>query len=202
MSIDLSSYSAIATALLVRIQVDDYRTTPSGSYTAQTLTFSDWNQSITYDSEVYLGLGKFVGITATNSNLKAATDSLTITISGIPNTSIAEIVNSRIKGSPIEIRRLIFDPVTKTALSITGNPAGRFFGIINNYALDEDYDVQARTSTNTISLICASTAQVLEKKLSGRKTNSLSQKTFYPTDLSMDRVSSLVGANFNFGAPQ
>lgn len=202
MSIDLSSYSAIASALIVKITVDDYRTTSGGTYSQQILRFSDWNQSITYDGETYLGMGKFVGITSTSSELKSTAGGITITISGIPNTSIAEIVHSRIKGSPIEVRRIVFDPVTLTQLAITGNPAGRFFGIINNYGLDEEYDPIARTSSNTISLICASTSEVLEKKLAGRKTNSKSHRSFYPTDPSMDRVSNLVGANFNFGVPQ
>lgn len=202
MAINLAPYSSIASALIVKITVDQYRTTPAGAYSQQTLRFSDWNASLTVDSETYLGLGKLVGISSTSSDLKTTTGGITITISGIPNTSIAEIVNSRIKGSPIEVRRVVFDPTTKQILNIPGNPAGRFFGIVNNYTLDEDYDVQARTASNTIGLICASTAEVLEKKLSGRKTNSTSHRSFYPTDPSMDRVASLVGANFNFGIPQ
>jgi hypothetical protein len=37
-------------------------------------------------------------------------------------------------------------------------------------------------------------------KIAGRKTNSRDQKTFYPTDLSMDRVTQLANSNYNFGA--
>lgn len=202
MPIDLSSYSAIASALLVKITIDDYRTTPTGAYTQQVLKFTDWNTSITLGDDTYTGLGKLVGITATASELKSTNGGLTVTISGIPNSSIAEIVNSRVKGSAIEVRRLVFNPVSKIKLNIAGNPAGRFFGTITNYTLDEDYDVTTRNSSNTIGLICASTSEILEKKLAGRKTSSLSHKSFYPTDLAMDRVSSLVGANFDFGVPK
>jgi len=125
-----------------------------------------------------------------------------VTISGIPNTSIAEIVNSRMKGCPIKIYRVVFDPVTGTQLAITGNPAGRFFGIVSNYTLEEDYSVDERRSTNTIAMICTSNMEFLDNKVTGRKTNPSSMKQFYPSDESFDRVPSLVGANFNFGAPQ
>lgn len=202
MTINLNSYFQIASALIVRIQVDDYRATSSSEYSSQVLRFSDWNQSLTIDSEVYQGLGQFIGITNTSSDLKSTSQGLTITISGIPNSSIAEIINSRIKGSPISVRRVVFDPTTKNILSITGNPAGRFFGIINNYTLDEDYDVSSRTSSNTIGLVCSSTSEIFEKKLAGRKTSPASHKVFYPSDPSMDRVPNLVGANFDFGVPK
>jgi hypothetical protein len=43
---------------------------------------------------------------------------------------------------------------------------------------------------------------VLENKVAGRKTNPKSQKQFYPSDRSMDRVPTLKGATYNFGAPQ
>jgi hypothetical protein len=202
MSINLSTYSSIAAALIVRIDIDEYRSTPSGAYTSQVLRFSDWNQSLTVGGETFLGLGQFVGITSTTNELRTSNSNVTITVSGIPNSSIAEIVNSRIKGSPITVRRVIFNPVTKQILDIQGNPAGRFFGIVNNYTLDEEYDVASRTATNTIGLVCSSLTEVLGNKIAGRKTNTASHRSFYPNDPSMDRVSSLVGSNFNFGIPQ
>jgi hypothetical protein len=97
---------------------------------------------------------------------------------------------------------VVFDPVTGTQLAIDGNPAGRFFGIVSNYTLDEEYDIEGRSSSNTIAIECASTAEFLNNKVTGRKTNPKSMKSFYSSDVSMDRVPNLVGANFNFGAPQ
>lgn len=201
MAINLSSYPAIGNALIVKIVIDQYSQSQNVAYTSQTLRFSDWNSDITVDDELYQGLGRLVSISDTVSELKSSTGSLTLTISGIPNTSIAEIVHSRIKGSKISVKRVIFDPVTNLPLEISGNPAGRFFGIINNYTLDEEYEVETRTSTNTIGLICSSTAEVLGNKLAGRKTNADSYRAFNQ-DPSMDRVTSLVGANFDFGVPK
>lgn len=202
MPINLSSYSAIETGLFVRIDVAYYKQTAASSPTSEILRFSDYKATVTIDGESYLGLGGLVGISGTSSELRSSPGGLTITISGIPNTSIAEIVNSRLKGSPIEVWRVVFDPTTGTQLAITGNPVGRFFGVVSNYTLDEEYDIEGRSSTNTIAIECASTTEFLTNKVTGRKTNPKSMKTFYPTDLSMDRVPNLVGANFNFGAPQ
>ena len=202
MTIDLSSYTSIETGLFVRIDVTEYRTTSTGTYANEILRFSDYRRSVDIDSETYLGLGRLIGVTATSSELKSSSGSVTITISGIPDSSIAEIVNSRIKGSSISIYRVVFDAATGQQLAITGNPAGRFFGIVSNYTLEEDYDIEARTASNTIALECSSSAEFLANKVTGRKTNPKSMKTFYSTDVSMDRVPNLIGANFNFGAPQ
>jgi hypothetical protein len=201
MSINLSSYASIQSHLCVRIQIDDYRTTSSGSYTSQTLLFSDSRSNITIDSETYLPLGNLMGITTTTSEIRASGDQLTITISGIPDASIAEIVNSRLKGSSVKVYRMLFNAATGAQLSISGNPVGRFFGIVNNYSLQEEYDVASRTSSNTIVIICSSTVEMLNNKIAGRRTNPYDEKGFFPSDLSMDRVPNLVGANFNFGAP-
>jgi hypothetical protein len=202
MPIDLSSYTSVETGLFVRIEVDYYKAAAGDTPTSTVLLFSDYRGTVTINSESYVGLGKLLNITSTTSELKGSTSSVTVSISGIPDSSIAEIINSRMKGCPIKIYRVVFDPVTGTQLAITGNPAGRFFGIVSNYSLEEDYNIDERTSTNTISLICSSNMGFLENKISGRKTNPESMKRFYPTDVSMDRVPNLVGANFNFGAPK
>lgn len=202
MPINLSSYTAIETGLFVRVEVDYYKTSAGATPTSTVLRFSDYRGTVTIDGESYVGLGRLLNITPTVSELRGTTGSVTVTISGIPNTSIAEIVNSRMKGCPIKIYRVVFDPVTGTQLAITGNPAGRFFGIVSNYTLEEDYSVDERRSTNTIAMICTSNMEFLDNKVTGRKTNPSSMKQFYPSDESFDRVPSLVGANFNFGAPQ
>jgi hypothetical protein len=202
MTINLSTYKAVECGLFVRLQVDYYKDTPSATPRQEILRFSDYRGTVTIDGENYVGLGRLLGLSATTTELRTSADQLTVSLSGIPNTSIAEIVNSRIKGSPIEVWRVFFNPVTGAQLAITGNPAGRFFGIVNNYSLQEDYDVEARVSSNTISLTCSSVSELLNNKVAGRRTNPRDQKFFYPGDVSMDRVPNLVGANFNFGAPE
>jgi hypothetical protein len=198
---NLASYTAVQSNLFVRIQVDEYRTTSSGSYTPVVLKFSDSLTTRTINEEEYLPLGSLMSVSSSSSELRVSGGSLNISISGIPNSSISEIVNSKIKGCPVRIYRLFSNPTTGEIIDTPGNPSGRYRGFINNFSLTEELDNETRTATNTITLVCASSVDVLQNKISGRKTNPSSQKKFFPSDLSMDRVPNLENATFNFGAP-
>jgi hypothetical protein len=102
----------------------------------------------------------------------------------------------------VRIYRALFNAATGAYLDIEGNPLGRFRGFVNNYSLNEELDNTNKTATNTLVLTCASAANVLQNKIAGRRTNPESQKRYYPTDISMDRVPNLENATFNFGAPK
>jgi len=198
---NLVSYTAVQSNLFVRIQVDEYRTTSSGAYTPVVLKFSDSLTTRTINEEEYLPLGSLMAVSSSSSELRVSGGNLNISISGVPDSSIAEIVNSKIKGCPVRIYRLFTNPTTGEVIDIEGNPSGRYRGFINNFSLTEELDNDMRTATNTITLVCASSVDVLQNKVTGRKTNPSSQKKFFPNDLSMDRVPNLENATFNFGAP-
>lgn len=195
---NLTSYTSVKTGLFVRLQVDQYRTSSSASYTAQVLTFSDYDTSVVINSDTYVPLGKFLGITASTSELRPTDNPITITLSGIPTNSINEIVYSKIKGSPIKIYRGYFDVATGAQI---GSFEGKFLGSVNNYSIQEEYEVESRSSSHIVMLECSSSVKILEQKIAGRKTNKQSQQKFYPNDTSMNRVSTLKGTKFNFGAP-
>ena len=204
MTINLTSYKSIQSNLFVRIQVDSYRTTAGGGYTAEVLKFSDMLTPFTINSEVYTGLGRLMSVSSSSSEIRVSGGQVTITLSGIPNSSIYEILHSKIKGCPVRIYRAIFDASTGAFLNIAGNPLGRYRGFVNNYSLNEDFDNATGTSSNTLVLVCSSSVDVLQNKLSGRKTNPDSFKktaTLGSADTSMDRVPNLENATFNFGAP-
>ena len=42
---------------------------------------------------------------------------------------------------------------------------------------------------------------ILERKITGRRTNSTDQKQLYPTDICMDRVVAISRTSFDFGKP-
>lgn len=200
MAIDLTAQETIQANLFVRLQVDEYRTTSSGSYSAQVLRFSDSNFNVDINSETYTPLGRLMNVTATASELRVSEYEVTVTLAGVPNSSINEILYSKIKGSPIEIYRGLFNPSTQALLSGLGdNPMLRFKGIVNNFSLNEEYDVDSRTSSNTLILTCTSDVSILSNKIGGRRTNPDSQKTFYPTDVSFDRVPNIKNTTYNFG---
>lgn len=190
MTIDLSSYLAVQTNLFVRLDIPGY----------QVLKFSDHNIPYTINSESYTSLGSLLGITDTSSELRATSQEVTISISGIPEANITDILNHRVKGSAVKIYRAFFNPTTGAALSITGNPAQKFQGIVSNYDISDDLDMGSQTGTVTVTLTCTSVVELLNNKVAGRRTNPVDMKQFYSTDVSFDHVPALANSNFNFGA--
>lgn len=186
----------------MRIQVDEYRLTPDGAFSEEVLLISDLLTDYTINDEEYTGLGSLMDIGITRSELRPSSGTLDITISGIPNDSLAEILYSNIKGSPVRVYRVLFNPSTGVELAIDENPYLRYRGFINNYSLVEEYDNATKTSSNTIILNCASSLDVLNEKIAGRLVNPESQKKYYPLDVSMDRVPALENSSFDFGAPK
>jgi hypothetical protein len=190
MTIDLRNVSAVQSAMFVRIDVPDY----------EVLLFSDFDRPYTIDEEEYSPLGQLMGISSTSSDLRSTTGELTITISGIPNSSIAEVVNNKFKGSSVRVWRVLFAAATGQPLAFA--PQGRFQGIVNNYSIEEEYDASAQSATNTVLFTCSSAQELFNNKIAGRRTNPIDQKLYYPNDVSMDRVLKLANANINFGAPK
>ena len=190
MTINLSSYRSVETALFCRVDVPDYAV----------LRFSNYNIPVTIEGESYTNLGTLLGVTDSSSDIRATSGTLTVTISGIPDASIAEVLDQTFKGSEIQIWRVFFDATTKQVLNIAGNPAGRFQGIITNFSLEEDWPQGATATSNRISFTCSSKVDILANKVAGRKTNTNDMKRWYPSDVSMDRVMALSRSNYNFGA--
>lgn len=188
--LNLNSYYSIQSNLFVKVTLS-----------SSTLLFSDKLESTVIAGDTYVGLGKLLAISGSNSELRSSSQELTISISGVPDSSITDIINSEIKGSPVIIRRGLFNASSGAFLSaVTGNPIIRFTGYVNNLSFEEDYDIDTKTSSNTMVLTCASNVDILNNKVQGRKTNSESQRKYFPTDLSMERVSALESSYFDFGA--
>jgi hypothetical protein len=166
---------------------------------ASTLLFSDHFTAQTIDGSTYTPLGKLMSITPTSSEIRTSFQSVTIAVSGIPDSSLQQILSTKYKGSEVEIRRGIYDVSTGLLLSLAVNPVVKFKGFVNNWSLNEDYDIVNRTSTNVIQFDCTSLIELLSNKRAGRKTNPASMKRFFPTDTSFDRVPNLVNTKFNFG---
>lgn len=191
MTINLSAYRNIQTNLFVKLDIPGY----------QILTFSDLHKSISFGGTSYTGLGQLLAITNTTSNLRASPEDVSVTISGIPTTNIADILNNKIKGSSIKIYRGFFNPSTGDLLNIAGNPAGKFQGVVSNFDITDDLEMGSDTGTISLTLTCTSVVELLNNKITGRRTNPIDQNIFYPNDTAMDRVPSLAKSNFNFGAP-
>jgi hypothetical protein len=195
MSLDLTPYTAIQSSFFVRI----IRSLVGGG--TEVINFSDYHRAITIDSVSYTGLGQMLAVTESQADLRITSSELTLSISGIPTDNLADLVNDDIRGSRVEVDRVLFNPTTGVQLDITGNPAGRFRGYVNTVGVSEDYDNNTRNSSLVINIVCTSSVGLLSNKLAGRATNPWEQKALYPGDLSFDRVPNIANANYNFGAP-
>jgi hypothetical protein len=189
MSVDLSGYRVILPALFVKI------TSPGTTY-----LLSDYRTNYTLNGLTYTTLGRLLGVTSSASEVRITDSEVSVTISGVPAGSVTGVLNTQFKGSPIEIQRAFFNPAG-TLLPVAGNPAIKFKGLIANYGLTEEYDVAARTSTFSVTLVCQSVVSVLKNKVGGRRTNPYDELKWYPADLGLTRVPTVVNSNFQFGAP-
>lgn len=192
----LSGYGSVGTVFAVKI---DYETADRIS---QTVTFTDYYAPIEIGGVTYTGIGNLLSISETEVELRAVPSEVTVTISGLGEIGVNDIFTNRYKGGQIEVTRVFVDAKTLEVLDIPANPAGRFKGLITNISLNEDFDRDDATSTNTIGFICSSEVALINRKVTGRKTNSVEQRKFFPNDSSMDRVANIANSNFNFGAPQ
>lgn len=188
--LDLSAYSAIQSNLFVRINIPGYAD----------LTFSDYHKELTINGVNYTGLGQLIGVGPSMSNLRTTAEEVAIVITGIPENSITNLLANRIKGSQVQIFRGYFNPETGSLLPISGNPVGKFQGIVSNYSVTDSLAMGDDTGSLTITFSAVSTIEQLTRKISGRRTNPADQNKFYPGDKSMDRVSTVANSNYNFGA--
>lgn len=148
----------------------------------------------------YPAVGTLLNISQMTNEIKSSQSDVTITLSGIPTQYMSDILSNPIKGSPVEIRRAFFNASTGEFLNIPGNPVLEFVGVVNNFSIDENWtDPATQTVTTTISLVCSSTMSVLLNKVSGRRTNQSDQDYWFTGDLSMNRVSVISDAVFDFG---
>ena len=193
--VDLSNYTSVYAALFVRMDIPNYEVLRySTHFEAFSITESDGN------SYSYNNLGTLVGVSDNTFGIKTNPEELVITISGIPLTNVTMVIGNKVKGSRVEVRRQFFNGSTYATI---GSPIIKFKGIVNNYTIVEDFPTDGSgLGTCTIGFICSTLIDLMENKTAGRRTNPLDEKTYFPNDLAMDRVPTIAGANFNFGAPK
>lgn len=159
---------------------------------------------ITWQGNTYTALGHLLGTNEIQDDLRATNNQLQITLSGIPVGSeqpaayIAMMLDQPIKGSRVEIWRALFKDNKEFLADQTSL---RFSGYISNYVITDSSDLQNASNTRAITVMCSSVHAILERQLSGRRTNLTDQKARYPGDVSMDRVSAISNTSFDFGKP-
>jgi hypothetical protein len=159
---------------------------------------------ITWQGNTYTALGHLLGTNEIQDDLRSTNNQLQITLSGIPIGSeqpaayIAMMLDQPIKGSRVDIWRALFRDNREFLADQTSL---RFSGYISNYAVTDSSDLQNMSNTRAVTVMCSSVHGILERQLSGRRTNNTDQIRLYPGDVSMGRVSAISNTSFDFGKP-
>lgn len=157
-------------------------------------TFSSSYKEETISGSTYSPMGGLLSVGIQQRDIRVTSADTTIVLSGIPadNNNIEIVLDTNIRGSKIEITRGFYN----NNYVLTSN-AHRFTGIVTSYTITEER--QDQDDTFTVALNASSYKNVLENKISGRKTNKESWQAFYPLDTSMDKIYSLADQKFDFG---
>lgn len=194
--INLDSYASVRSSLFLRWDVEEYATYASEPYSTQRLTFTDHFEEVTLSGITYTPLGKMLSVSPSQSTIGGTAAGVTIGISGIPYDNIQELIYSKFKGSLMRMYRGYYDVSTNTQI---GGFSGRFFGYVNNYSIEEEYNYLGRDQTVKLVVDCNSWIRWFEQKLWSRQTNETTMKRYYSNDTSMDNVTKLKNREFNFG---
>jgi hypothetical protein len=187
--------SNIQHCLLIDIAVNDTTYYISNAYSP-----------LVFQGNTYTQLGYLLAMSEIQDDLKSTNNQISITLSGIPpvpdsgdQNYMSIALNSNLKGSRIRIWRAFFQP--DPGVFVPNQVYLRFNGYINNYGLNENWDQDNQTTSNSISIQCSSINAILEKSYGGRRTNESDQTLWYPGDRGMFRVKSLSDTQFDFGKP-
>mgnify|MGYP003335069548 FL=1 len=166
----------------------------------ETYTFCNAAGAITVDGITFTGLSSLLSIGSIQRDIKSTSHDLNVSLTGIDATNISLLLAADIKGSVIEIWRGFLDSNNQIE-TISGQLQffKRYQGIINNVAIQEEFNDKVRQRIATCVISCASFKTVLENRIAGIRTNSVQWKNIYSNDTSMDRVQAIQAQYFDFG---
>jgi hypothetical protein len=170
-----------------------------GSPVSAEYTFCNAGGPITVGGITFSNLGSLLSVSDVQRDIKATSDDMTISLTGIDPTNVSLILSNDIKGSLIEVWRGFLNSNNQIITTPSLQFFKRYQGIINNVSITEDFNTQARTRVATCTLSCCSMRRIIENRISGIKTNINSWQFFYPDDTSMSRVQEISNTFFDFG---
>lgn len=163
------------------------------------LTFCNASAPITVEGIEFEGLSTLLQIGVIQKNIKSNSADLQLSLTGIDPQTVAVVLSADMKGSTVEIWRGFLDADNQIITTPTLQFFKRYQGIINNVAINEDFNAELRQRIATCVLTSSSMRSVLDARVAGIKTNEQSWKVFYPNDTSMNRVAVIASTYFDFG---
>ena len=200
MSLILQDKTSIISVLAVRLEFYKFRDfvddTPSTAVVR--MTDSSYPIGIIVNSvlEEFVPMGSLLSLTATKNELAATQSQLSISLSGLPETTMWKMLNNPIKNTRVNIYRVFYDTETKSVINT--NPFGRFTGTVSYFTVE---DSPGTPGSCSITLVCNNKTTDLSKVV-GRNNGPISMQFYFPNDTSYDRIINLVGTRYNFGSPK
>jgi hypothetical protein len=152
----------------------------------------------TFTDQNYQALGWALNIGNITDDLKTNNGDMQISLSGIPDGLVNQILNNQVKGGKVSIaRRMSNDDYYATQVVVRSYI--RYTGIVTNYQIEEDDSFLDRSRTYTCTITCANINTLMENRISGQRTNKSDRQKFYPGDISFNRVADLMNTSFDFG---
>jgi hypothetical protein len=169
--------------LLIQLQID-----------ATTYYISNSWKAITYDGNTYTELGAFLNVGEFTEDIKTTNGDLSLVLTGIPAGNVQTVMTEPVKGGAVTIFRAFFD--SSYAVSAV---YPRYKGIITNYNITENVDLEQGDITNTVGISVASINTILENRVNGQRTNPQDREKYFTGDKTFERVPIINGTAFDFG---
>lgn len=164
-------------------------------------TFCNAASPITINGMTFDNFGSLLQLGDIQRDIKATSDDLTLSLTGIDSQNVGIILSADIKGSIVEVWRGFMNADNQIITTPTQQFFKRYQGIVASVSITENWNTQLRQRIATCTIACSSMRQILMNRVAGVKTNPNSWKFIYPNDTSMDRVPVIASTYFDFGAP-
>lgn len=210
MTTSLQSLQHIQNVNLIRWEIFEYRQQPGDFPNQQTFYFNDSIRDISLLVDGFpvtsLGLGPLITYSKTKESIRATGDKVTIGLSGVPDYELQALLASNIKGSKIQINRLIQYPGTNDSIvdldyaRASNGVVGRFTGFVNNYAINDDVQHSSQVRLVEVVLDCINFSAINVKNVAGIRTNPQDLRFLTNNvDESFDRIPALHEREYFFG---
>lgn len=143
--------------------------------------YTDHYKNITFNSNTYVASSLFLGLSEVTESSEVAVNSLTLKFTGADQTIISLFLNNDYMDKVVNVYRGFLDD----SQALISSPFLLFEGRIENFNIDED-----ETSSNVLISVASHWADF--DKVRSRRTNTNSQKLYFPTDKGFDYASQSV----------
>lgn len=152
-------------------------------------------------STPFTALGQLVSVGNIQRDIKSTANETTITLIGVDTSMLGLVLNSKIKGSSIDLWHGFFDSNNQLITS-SGDGTGvykYFSGYVNSFSISEQWMEEIRQYVGVVTMSASSFQLVLQNRTAGRYTNDNAWQSVNPGDTSMNRVTYISTINYAFG---